>query len=257
MIKLSNRLQTIANYVTAGSRMADIGSDHALLPTYLLQRDKCASAIAGELNTGPFLAAEKQAADAGLTDKLEVRQGDGLAVLKPGEADTVTIAGMGGGLMRDILEAGYAAGKLEGVRELVLQPNVAEDAVRRWLADREWYLEDETIIEEDGKIYEIMHAVKTDNVAEKNRALYDAAFLPLALDEEALLPLMLRMGPHLLRRREQIMVKKWQLELKKLERICKQMSESDLPESVMKLEQFRTEIKRIEEVLACLSTAKH
>ena len=110
MIKLSRRLQTIADQVTQGARVADIGSDHALLPVYLIQSGRCPSAIAGELNTGPFQAARKQTAEAGLKTVIEVRQGDGLSVLEPGEADTVTIAGMGGSLMADILEAGGTQG---------------------------------------------------------------------------------------------------------------------------------------------------
>ncbi len=60
MLKLSKRLQLIADYVTAGSRVADIGSDHAMLPVYLLQIDKCPSAIAGELNRGPLRRQESR-----------------------------------------------------------------------------------------------------------------------------------------------------------------------------------------------------
>ena len=79
MIKLSRRLQTIADQVTQGARVADIGSDHALLPVYLIQSGRCPSAIAGELNTGPYQAARKQTAEAGLKAVIEVRQGDGLS----------------------------------------------------------------------------------------------------------------------------------------------------------------------------------
>lgn len=254
MLKLSRRLQTIADYVTEGSRIADIGSDHAMLPVYLLQSNKCPSGIAGELNEGPYEAARKQAVDAGLSKRLSVRQGDGLAVLQPGEADTVTIAGMGGSLMSDILEAGAQAGKLSGVRELVLQPNVGEDIVRRWLHNHGWYLAEESIMEEDGKIYEIMRAVQTPDSAELNKKLYDSSFLDAKLNEEEGLAVLFQMGPHLLRKPTAVLRQKWRLELDKQERICKQLAQSELAESERKLQQFREEMKVTQEVLQCLPT---
>lgn len=256
MLKLSRRLQLIADYVTAGSRIADIGSDHAMLPVYLLQINKCPSAIAGELNRGPYEAARKQGADAGLSSRLTVRQGDGLSVLQPGEADTVTIAGMGGSLMSDILEAGYKAGKLEGVKQLVLQPNVGEELVRTWMLHRGWYLTEESIIEEDGKIYEIMHAVRSADADSLNDQLYDGNFLPVQLPKETEFAVLKQMGPHLLRNPQPVLIKKWRHELDKLERICEQLAGSDLPESARKLEQFKTEINVFEEVLKCLPMVK-
>lgn len=256
MLKLSRRLQQIADYVTTGSRVADIGSDHAMLPVYLLQVDKCPSAIAGELNRGPFEAARKQAADAGLTTRLMVRQGDGLNVLKPGEADTITIAGMGGSLMSDILESGHAAGKLDGVKELVLQPNVGEDVVRGWLLEHNWFLKAESILEEDGKIYEVMHAIRVSDAKSSNSELYDGQFLQLELQDEKLFTVLKQMGPHLLRQPQPALIKKWRHELNKLERICEQLAESGLSESVLKREQFQAEMNVIEEVLQCLPMVK-
>ncbi|SDW87985.1 tRNA (adenine22-N1)-methyltransferase [Paenibacillus sp. CF384] len=259
MIKLSKRLQQIADLVSAQARIADIGSDHALLPVYLLQSGKCPSAIAGELNTGPFQAAKKQVAEAGLTKKIEVRQGDGLAVLAPGEADTVTIAGMGGSLMADILEAGRQAGKLVGVRELVLQPNVGEEIVRKWLVQHGYVLQDEMILEEDGRIYEVLHALheQYSPSAITNEGVYQASFLEIpAMTEAAKQEWLYRMGPYLLRRPSDWLHNKWQHEHGKLERICRQLGQSDLAESREKEAQLRGEMKGIEEVLTCLRTAK-
>ncbi|MDQ6421101.1 class I SAM-dependent methyltransferase [Paenibacillus sp. LHD-117] len=254
MIKLSRRLQRIADYVTEGARVADIGSDHALLPVYLLQIGKCPSAIAGELNAGPLQAAKKQAADAGLKSRISARQGNGLAVLEPGEADTVTIAGMGGSLMSAILEEGHASGKLVGVKELVLQPNVGEDEVREWLLEKGWFLAAESILEEDGKIYEVLHAVNDPNAASQNQSIYNGDFLGLAYEKELLHRVLLRMGPYLLRESSPVLTLKWKSEIKKLERIIAQMSGSELAESAAKAEQFRKEIGIIEEVLQCLQT---
>jgi len=256
MLKLSRRLQKIADYVTEGSRVADIGSDHAMLPVYLLQINKCPSAIAGELNRGPYEAAKKQGAAAGLSSRLTVRQGDGLNVLQPGEADTVTIAGMGGSLMSDILEAGHAAGKLEGVVELVLQPNVGEAVVREWLLKHNWYLAAESILEEDGKIYEVMHAIRAADANARNNELYDGRFLKLGLEADKLFDVLKQMGPYLLREPKPVLIKKWRHELNKLERICQQLAGSDLEESSIKREQFLAEMNVIEEVLQCLPMDK-
>lgn len=67
-MKLSNRLQRIHDHLD-GSRMADIGSDHALLPVAAIRSGKAASAVAGEVNPGPYDAACKQVSDAGLKEK--------------------------------------------------------------------------------------------------------------------------------------------------------------------------------------------
>ncbi|MFC4103952.1 tRNA (adenine(22)-N(1))-methyltransferase [Paenibacillus xanthanilyticus] len=257
MMKLSKRLQTIADRVTPGSRTADIGSDHALLPVYLVQSGRAPSAIAGELNTGPYQAASKAAASAGLSAVISVRQGDGLSVLQPGEADTVTIAGMGGSLMTDILEAGRLAGKLEGVRELVLQPNVGEEFVRRWLVKHGWTLTDETVLEEDGRFYEVLRAVLSPTASIENAALYEPAFLNKPETESALWANWLyRMGPHLLRNPSPVLHQKWELEIGKLERIVAQMAGSDTPDARAKEAEFRMEIAQIQEVLACTPTDK-
>jgi Predicted SAM-dependent methyltransferase len=258
MLKLSKRLQMIADFVSPGSRVADIGSDHALLPVYLIQSGLVPSAIAGELNPGPFEAARKQAADAGLTNKLQVRRGDGLSVLQPGEADTVTIAGMGGSLMSGILEEGFLAGKLDGVKELVLQPNVGEEFIRIWLLKRGWFLAEETILEEDDKIYEVLHAFKYDEaeVKKRNAEVYDAAFLRLSVHQVKGAAILEKMGPHLLRAPKEVFFKKWRYELDKLGRIVAQMSQSDLEQAEQKKQQFREEMNVIEEVLQCLQTDK-
>ncbi|MGI2293990.1 tRNA (adenine(22)-N(1))-methyltransferase [Paenibacillus sp. GXUN7292] len=281
MVKLSKRLQAIADYVTEGSIVADIGSDHALLPVYLLQNGKCSSAIAGELNAGPFHAAKKQAASAGLSHLLDVRQGDGLSVLTgEGEADTVTIAGMGGNLMRDILEAGRVNGKLHGVRKLILQPNVGEEAVRRWLAEHKWYLIEEAIIEEDGKIYEMLVAANDLTENELNAVMnrlspsetsisqtedkysfylslaYDGSFLNSKLDKVIAADVVYKMGPYLLRKPEKVFISKWEGELDKLNWICRQLEGSDKQDAAERQAAFRNEIKVLEEVLRCLSTDK-
>lgn len=258
--KLSHRLGTIAGLVTDGARVADIGSDHALLPVYLVSKGQCPSAIAGELNQGPYEAARRQVREAGLSQKVDVRKGNGLAVVMPGETDTVTIAGMGGHLIATILEEGRVAGKLEHVSELVLQPNVGEDAVRYWLTQHGWALMEERILEEDGKIYEVLRAVRAEDAALHNGELYKASRLPIQsnslISHDEAVELIYRFGPYLLTEPNDVFYLKWDSELSKMDRICKQMEQSGADEAIVRAKQFRLEMAQMEEVLACLRKDK-
>lgn len=245
MIRLSKRLEMIAQEVPAGSRLADIGSDHALLPSFLAEQGTILRGVAGEVNAGPFDAALKQVRSAGLDGIIDVRLGDGLQVVLPGEVDVITIAGMGGTLIASILEAGKS--KLAGVRRLVLQPNVGESNVRQWLLDHEWVLTGERIMEEDGKTYEILTAVPTELAPYSNDELYESRALPGGLMADR--QLMLQMGPFLLREASQVWIDKWLSELDKLNRICERLSHSELEASRSKEAEIMREIQRFKEVL--------
>jgi len=249
---LTRRLQAIADLVPPGARVADIGSDHALLPAWLVSSGKSPLAVAGEVRDGPLKASAARVEADGLADRVAVRKGDGLAVVEPGEVDCVVIAGMGGALIASILKAGEEAGRLEGVRTLVLQPNVGEDLVRRWLLDRGWYLASERIVEEDGRWYEILEARRAPDAERLNAALYDPSFLGLDWPDERLRETLLRMGPWLLRRPDAGLAGKWRAELDKLASIRRQIGRSDTPEAAARGREVEEEIERIGEVLACL-----
>ena len=150
--KLSNRLDLVASFVPAGARLLDVGSDHAYLPIALVQEGKIEAAIAGEVVEGPYQSALQNVADNGLEDKIEVRLANGLAAFEPTDSiSCITIAGMGGRLIADILAAGLE--KLAGVSRLVLQPNNREDELRAWLVDHDFRIVDEAILEENEKFY--------------------------------------------------------------------------------------------------------
>ncbi|MGQ0416319.1 tRNA (adenine(22)-N(1))-methyltransferase TrmK, partial [Bacillus sp. HC-TM] len=137
-VKLSKRLEEVVREIPVGSTVADIGSDHAYLPCYTIINNIATKAVAGEVVDGPFRSAQATVAESGLQDKVDVRKGNGLAVIAPGEVDVITVAGMGGALIRDILESGKE--KLEGVTRLILQPNIAAHHIREWFIENGWGL---------------------------------------------------------------------------------------------------------------------
>lgn len=240
-IPISKRLQTIAAYCPTGARVADIGSDHALLSAYLLVNNVASHVILGELNEGPYQAACRQMNGLAMRDRASVRKGDGLSVLATGEVDVVCIAGMGGQLIASILEAGKD--KLPGVKRLVLQPNVGEELVRRWLYDNGWQLVDETILEEDGVIYEILVA-----------DLGEAA-VPYREQDRSFAEL-LRIGPILWKKQPSLLARKWEREKNKWESIKKQIESSARVEATERITYIQSELDWINEVITCLQTDK-
>jgi len=157
-MKLGDRLQALADFVPTGSLVADIGTDHGYLALELVQSGKAGRVIASDKNSGPLEAAVRAVREAGLTEQVTLREGDGLAVLKPGEVDTVCIAGMGGILMTEILEAQPEV--VKSLKRLVLQPMNGAPELRRWLYRHYWHIVDEALAVDDGRIYEIICAEK-------------------------------------------------------------------------------------------------
>ena len=103
---LSFRLQAVAELVTGGYRMADIGTDHAYVPICLVKAGRIPGAIAADVNKGPLLRAAEHIKANRLENQIETRLSDGFSALKPGEVQSAVLAGMGGGLMIRILKEG-------------------------------------------------------------------------------------------------------------------------------------------------------
>ncbi|MFC2948375.1 tRNA (adenine(22)-N(1))-methyltransferase [Virgibacillus sediminis] len=229
-INLSERLKTAASYLPAGAVFADIGSDHAYLPCYICQKDDQARAVAGEVRVGPYNSAVSTVKFHGLTNKVDVRLGDGLEVLSPNEVNQIVIAGMGGSLIQSILQKGID--KLGTVERIIAQPNVNARNVRRWLRRNNYMIVDEQIVEENGHIYEVLAA---DKYAED----------PF---EEELLEQQLLFGPILLEKKPSAFYYKWEHELAKLERVIDEMKKAS-EKNMDKISQFEMESAWIREVL--------
>lgn len=167
-IHLSKRLTALANMVTDGNRLADIGTDHGYIPIYLCQTGKIPSALAMDIGKGPLQQAQTHIAEHGLSEQIKTRLSDGMSALQFGEADTILIAGMGGGLVMKILSEG--AEKLTGKEELILQPQSEIALVREFLRVRNFQILNEDMILEDGKYYPMMK-VSQQKAAEQTKIL--------------------------------------------------------------------------------------
>lgn len=156
-IQLSKRMDRLAGLVTAGNRLADVGTDHGYIPIALMQSGEIPSAIAMDINQGPLDRARDHIREQHLDTYITTRLSDGLTFLQDGEADTVLIAGMGGALTVHILEGG--AHCLASVKELILQPQSEIWLVREWLCEHGYKITDEDIVLDEGKYYPMMRAV--------------------------------------------------------------------------------------------------
>lgn len=165
------RLERVAAHVPAGARLADIGSDHGYLPVALLNRGAISAAVAGEVALTPFCAAERTVRENDLEDQVSVRLADGLAAIEAQDAITaISLCGMGGETIRDILEAGKA--RLSGQERLILQPNGGEQPLRVWLMEHDYRIVSEEVLRENRFDYEIIVAERTGPVKYTAEELY-------------------------------------------------------------------------------------
>lgn len=148
---LTPRLQALADRVPRGAQLADIGTDHAYLPVWLLLNGRVNHAIAADLREGPLARAQETAAQFGVTDRLSFRLCDGLSGIQPGEADVIAIAGMGGETIASILDAAPWAKNCR----LLLQPMTSFPDLRLWLQQNGFCICEEHIVREGSRLYGI------------------------------------------------------------------------------------------------------
>ena len=161
-LELTPRLQAVADLVPLDAVLADIGTDHAYLPAWLLGRGRIRRAIAADINKGPLGRARLTAQQCQCTDHMEFRLCDGLAAIEPNEVDTVVIAGMGGETIAAILQA--APWVFDRRYTLILQPMSAQSDLRTWLWHHGFSIKKEELIREGDKLYNILVAGYGDAV---------------------------------------------------------------------------------------------
>ena len=238
MTQLSERLLIVAAQVPPGTTVADIGSDHGMLPVHLVTTGSSPRCVAIELTQGPFDMCRHAVADAKLSNVIDVRLGNGLEPLSGGEVDVVCIAGMGGATIAGILERGRA--RLSTVQRLVLQPNGGGGALRRHLYQTGWQIVDEHALEERGRFYVVIVAEPGDP---------SLPYAGLSLDLETSMeagPILLQnpCGPH--RRR-------WEEERDHLTSIINQLSSHPSPRNITKRATVTQQRDAATDILAVLN----
>lgn len=159
-MELSKRLNFIIDNMESTSVLADIGTDHGYIPLYAVQNGLCSKAIAIDINKDPLDKAKLNAILEGAGDELEFRLGNGLKPLEKDEVEVAIIAGMGGNLIRDILEE--SIDKVSSINYLILLPAQNPEILREYLYNNDYEIICENLCEEEGIYYELFKVRKKD-----------------------------------------------------------------------------------------------
>lgn len=222
------RLERVAAHVPDGARLADIGSDHGYLPVALMRRGAITSAVAGEVALTPFHAAERTVRENGLAQRISVRLADGLAAIEPGDGiSAITLCGMGGETIRDLLESGKA--RLSGRERLILQPNGGEPPLRRWLMENGYCILCEELLRENRFDYEIIVAEYAGTVHYSAEQLY--------------------FGPLLMQARSAVFLDKWQRRLREKQKTLLHLGRARLAVPQEKVQELAREVRWISDLL--------
>ena len=157
---LSARLQTIADMTPACDTYTDIGCDHGYIPIWLLLNNRCRKAIASDIGQGPLDTARKNAESCGIDrDRISFILSDGLEGITPPESgdNVLSVAGMGGLLIAEILDKGYD--KLSCFSSLILSPHTKQEELRRYLIGNGFIIKDERYVTDSDKLYVVMNAM--------------------------------------------------------------------------------------------------
>lgn len=236
-MRLSPRLVKIASLVPEGVVVADVGTDHGLLPAYLVGTGKCPRAIATDARARPLEAARQTLREFGVERQVELRLGYGLTVLKPREAGAVVMAGMGAHTVIAILERSPAVRATVG--RFVLQPAKGTALVRRWLLQHDFRLAAEELVREGQRFHEVL-------AAEPGR---EEVRHPL------LLALGLEVGPRLWEGRHPLLPAFLRDRLARYRRILQRMADSGLAHDPAAL-RFREKAECLEGLLAELGASR-
>ena len=232
-MELSRRLAAIAAFVPEGSRIADVGTDHGYVPIDLVKRGIVKEALAMDVRKGPLMRAEEHIRAYGLEGRVRTRLSDGLEQLREGEADTVVIARMGGGLMVRILEG---RSHLNGcIRTYVLSPQSEWEKVRRYLRKAGMRIEQEEMVEEEGKFYPILLVKAEEGTTACAGSDEDPAWTELCD----------RFGPCLLRERHPVLLRYLAFREGQLEEVEQTLQAADSEKARLRLAQVRREKEQI------------
>lgn len=167
---MTPRLLAVASFVEQESTVADIGTDHAYIPIWLIEHGISKSALAMDINQGPIDRANENILKFGMEETIKTRLSNGLEKLGENEADTVIIAGMGGILINEILKE--AKHKHFGVKQFILQPMTAIEETRKFLAENGFVILNERLAKEDEKLYCVLSVTRGEMTIDREIDYY-------------------------------------------------------------------------------------
>lgn len=190
-LELTPRLRALADWVTPGDRIVDVGTDHAYLPAWLLLNGRVSWAIAGDLRSGPLERARQTGRTYGVAEDMEFRLCDGLSAVDGEEVDTVIIAGMGGENISAILAA--APWTADGRHTLLLQPMTRAEELREFLSEHSYRIVRERLVSDRGTIYPVMEVSAGEMTLSPGQLYGGAALLRDPLEDRFLIEKILRL----------------------------------------------------------------
>ena len=219
---LSKRMFAVADMVTKGNSVCDVGCDHGYVSIYLYLTGMAHFCIAADIRKGPLETAKANIAFYGADDGVKTRLGSGLSVIKPFEAETIIIAGMGGNTIISILKESIDTAL--SVKEIILEPQSEIANLRKYLYFEGFVIEREDMVSEEGKYYPIIKAVHTGKKE-------------ILSDEE------LAFGPYLLKSKNAVL-KEYLLKRKSwLLKMSAELCNNKSPKALKRYEELRDEMK--------------
>lgn len=244
---LSRRLQMLADMVTPGNSVADVGCDHAFLSIYLIQAGISPHVLAMDVRKGPLAAAREHIEGSGLNTYIKLRLSDGLDGLGEGEAETVLCAGMGGRLMERILKAGET--KARAMKELILQPQSELKEFRAFLRQAGYRILAENGVYEDGKYYFAMKAAYAGAAWEQKVCQGADAGMKKIIEETQLQDIYDEYGELMLAGRHPVLQQYLLQKQEKVKCILDELEAEYSPARAGKASEFRQEFEKLAAVL--------
>jgi Predicted SAM-dependent methyltransferase len=229
-MNLNLRLKCVADRIRRGSYPADIGTDHAYIPIYLIKNEICGRVIATDIRRGPLLKAEKNILEYGIKDRILLAQGPGLTPVLNHDIDCAILAGMGGRVIRDILEDGKS--KAGMVDYFVIQPVQYPEVVREYLYNNNYSIQEDRLIKENGRIYQVMTAVHGTDIID------DCIFFEF--------------GKKLIENKDPLLHEYIEKKISELKKVIEKTGIENSDNAGRKFEECTERLKKFEEVLRCL-----
>lgn len=229
-MELSNRLSTLVKYVPEGSKVIDVGTDHAYIPIYLVKHHIAVSCLATDINKGPLIKAQHNI-DRYRIKNIALKQTSGLMGIEPGTGDVIMISGMGGYLIIEILKAAMPV--VKAAKRLILQPQQDIKEVRKFLHEQGFKIKTEDFAEDDGKYYTIL-------VVEQGEEQYDKEYEYVY-------------GKCLIEKKLPLFVE-WMMDKEeKLESIYSQLEGIETSHTAKRKQELEIELHMHKEVMKCLA----